>query len=690
MKRVMPVVLWSLLSVLLMAMLVIGGCASTAAPSAPAEREKSVDAFQRWDHGSASAPSNSVQRYYVDAHGIPAPNAAALATPALKPAADPSALAAMIDPRCDEVWVIQRSSRDRVRVVTSPGTGTIVVVNVNEPADAWPTWKRLPVVSTGVHAEITGQLAAVKVEQSFTNPNEYPIEAAYAFPLPDDAAVSDFVMTIGDRHIRGIVREREEAKQIYEAAKAQGLNAALLEQERPNIFLQRVANIAAGATIGVEITYYNTLPCVEGWCELVLPTTIGPRYTPAGQTPPVEAKQIGVTPRVSIGVDIDAGVPIGKVECESHTVEVVRPSRTQAFARLGTAGANSERDFLLRWNIRQSEATGTVYTTSDANGGYFAMQLVPPESSRGLDPRPVDIVFVLDRSGSMSGWPLQIAKNTITRGIDALRHDERFQIVDFSESVSGLGTKLLPPTGENRAAAKRYLESTPAQGGTQMRAGLEAALAIPEEPGRRKVIAFLTDGFIGNERDVLSLVHKGLGGAKIFAFGIGGRPNRFLINELAALGHGVSAWATDVGDGLPAMDAFIETVRRPALTDVRVSFGGSEARVEDAQVPTELYPGRGAFITGRFIGQVQGTVVVTARANGRPVSFEVPVKQANANAAVILPKLWARGQMTAMARRELRGEAVDAVAASRSLALEHGLVSPYTSFIAVDAAGAMK
>ncbi|MFZ4575189.1 MAG: VIT and vWA domain-containing protein [Phycisphaerales bacterium] len=693
MPRFKNVVWVPLLSVVAVALTTIAGCSSSGSLAARSEDREAVRGLVVAEPGLGRAagskapgtpPAASAPTQYYSAGSPPPGNAkpSAKAEPT-----SPSVLASLISSRPDEVWIIQRSSRPGTVTVQSRGTGTIVVVNSNEPVDSWPKWERLPTVATDVHAEITGLLAAVKVEQSFTNPSDHPIEAAYAFPLPDDAAVSDFVMKIGDRQIRGIVREREEAKQIYDATKAQGMNAALLEQERPNIFLQRVANIAAGATIGVEITYYNTLPCVDGWCELVLPTTIGPRYTPAGQTPPAAAKQIGLSPRVSIGVDIDAGVHLGKVESPSHTVDVVRPSDAQAFARLTPERSRSDRDFVLRWNIAGEQTAGVVYATSDVRGGYFAMQLVPPSVGRKFDPRPLDLVFVLDRSGSMKGWPLKIAQDTIIRGIDSLKSGERFQIIDFSETASGLGSKMLPSTRENRSVAKRYLESTPAQGGTEMKSGLAAALAIPEEPGRRKVIAFLTDGFIGNEGEVLAMVHKGLGDARIFSFGIGAQPNRFLINELAALGGGVSAWALRSGESAPAMEDFLETVRRPALTDIRVSFGGEDAKLMDATIPTELYPGRAAFITGRFNGPMSGSVVVTARANGRPVSFEVPVKPVRANAAAILPKLWARGQITSLARRELRGEQVDAIGASRNLAIEYGLASQFTSFVAVDTTG---
>lgn len=721
MKRVMPVVLWSLLSVLLMAMATLVGCAGMASAgkydnlheSEHPSREAGVakvepSDFYDFTHGFSN--SESARASGSPAVQLPSP-LSVVGTPQdsrglsdlltgnsqMPPSGDANAkpvpvatLSELITTRADEIWIIPRSSRTRAVSVQTRGTGTIVVVNLNEPVDSWPSWPRLPTVATDVHAEITGLLAAVTVQQRFTNSNSYPIEAAYAFPLPDDAAVSDFVMTIGDRRIRGIVREREEARQIYDAAKAQGVNAALLEQERPNIFLQRVANIAAGATIAVDITYYNTLPCIEGWCELVLPTTIGPRYTPQGQTPPAADRQIGIVPTVTVGVDIDAGVDLGKVESPSHRIDLVRPSRWQAFARMQSRNARHDGDFVLRWKIARESATGVVYTTQAGGSGYFAMQLVPPESRRSGWVRPLDVVFVLDRSGSMSGWPLTTAKRAIMTGIDGLRGTERFQIVDFSESTAGLGSRMLPPTRENRAAAERYLDATPAGGGTEMKQGLAAALAIPEEPGRMKVIVFLTDGFIGNEPDVLSLVDKGIGNAKIFSFGIGNNPNRFLINELAAVGDGVSSWARNPGDGVEAMEDFLDTIRSPVLTDIRLSFAGSEARIDNVSLPRELYAGRTVFITGRCAGPMSGSVVVSAREKGRHVSFEIPVRAVNANAATILPKLWARGEIASLARRQLRGQDVDAVSASRNLALEHGLVSPYTSFIAVDAAGAMK
>jgi Ca-activated chloride channel family protein len=595
-----------------------------------------------------------------------------------------SPLADLISSRPDELWVIQRSAHPNDIAVQSRGSGTIVIVDPSRPMDDWESWPRLPAVSTSIHADITGLLAAVTVNQTFTNPNANPVEAAYAFPLPDDAAVSDFVMTIGDRRIRGIVREREEARQIYSAAKSQGLNAALLEQERPNIFLQRVANIAPGANIGVEITYYNTLATTEGWCQLVLPTTIGPRYTPNGQTPPAADKQVGIVPRVTIGVDVEAGVKLGKIGSPSHGVEIVRPSSTTAFARLSAENARSDKDFVLRWNIGQADTAGVMYTATDARGGYFAMQLVPASTTRRDDPQPLDVVFVLDRSGSMQGWPLETARKTIIRAIESLNSNERFQVIDFSESVSGLGSKMLPPSSDNVRAARRYLEGAPAGGGTEMRAGLAAALAVPEEPGRRKVIAFLTDGFIGNEAEVLGMVHKDLGKARIFSFGIGGRPNRFLINELAALGHGVAAWATQPSEAAPAVDEFLETIRRPALTNVRVSFAGQEAKLVDVIIPEELSPGRPVFITGRFEGPLSGTAIVSGSRNGQPVHFEIPVRSASGVTTTVLPKLWARAEISNLARREFRGEAVDSMARSRTLALEYGLASQFTSFIAVD------
>ena len=360
-------------------------------------------------------------------------------------------------------------------------------------------YQPMPLEHTAVSASIDGFVSSVNVRQAFGNPFDSKIEAVYMFPLPQNAAVSEFVMIIGDRHIRGILREKDEAKRIYNAARSQGLRASLLVQHRPNVFEQRVANIEPGKTIDVDITYFSPLAYRDGWYSFVFPTVVGPRFNPPGSADPVAALPRGTIPSttavsylapdersghdISINVTIDAGVSIEEVK-SSHSI---RSSRNHGVMSVELSGGSTipNRDFVLDFHVAGERMKSNLITHWDeeAGEGYFAMMLHPPRAEAALVRRPMELVFVLDCSGSMSGRPMLQAKSAMRSALGQLRPSDTFQIIRFSERASQLGRAPIPATPENVRRGPQFVTGLSGHGGTMMIEGIKAVLDFPHDCG---------------------------------------------------------------------------------------------------------------------------------------------------------------------------------------------------------------
>jgi len=290
----------------------------------------------------------------------------------------------------------------------------------------------IPLKHTDVQASISGYIATVKVLQQFHNPYDHKIEAVYVFPLPENAAVNEFVMTIGERRIRGVIREREEAEEIYAEARRQGHIAALLTQERPNIFTQSVANIEAGKAIDVTIHYFHTLAYTDGWYEFVFPMVVGPRFNPPGSTHGIGAAArdaAGVSGQktevtylapdersghdIALSVEIDAGVEIPETLCRSHEVAVRKISPDHVMIKLNPRDSIPNKDFVLRYRVAGEGIQSSLLTHRDKRGGFFTLMVYPPVELKSLPRHPLELVFVLDCSGSMKGEPIAQAKAAV-------------------------------------------------------------------------------------------------------------------------------------------------------------------------------------------------------------------------------------------------------------------------------------
>jgi Ca-activated chloride channel family protein len=706
------------LSVLIVVL--FGGCATTpenitfiprSNSAAPAALQSDGQSNEAPMSLGGPSPSNGIDR----ARTGPSPNFRGFRTPNLygetsyggmggfggvsRPAPQKNEQSQSFYSQGEELWIISRPKAVAQAYDDQyPGTGAMVVRRKVETDEKEIP---LPLKHTDVKARVNGYIASVEVTQEFHNPFDSKIEAVYVFPLPENSAVSEFVMTIGERHIRGIIRERAEAEKIYKEARSQGYVASLMTQERPNIFTQSVANIEPGKEIDVNIKYFNTLAYMDGWFEFVFPMVVGPRFNPAGY-----GKGVGAVGRGSSGtsgqttelsylrpgersghdialeVEVDAGVAIEEVQCTTHQVATKRPAADKLIATLASSDRVPNKDFVLRFRVSGDEIKAGVLTHKDERGGFFTMMLYPPAQMNAMRRAPVEMVFVLDCSGSMDGRPIAQAKEAIRTGLKLLQPLDSFQLINFSMSASQLGSRPLAATTENIRMALRHLDSLNAEGGTMMIEGIKGALDFPHDPHRLRFVCFLTDGYIGNEDEILREVDRKLGPSRIFSFGVGTSVNRYLLDSMAREGRGAVAYLLNETDSAPVMREFFERISHPALTDLEIDWNGMDVKDVYPKRMPDLFVGRPVLLTGRFKGDAPAFVNVRAKYDDQRRDLAAPVYHEDASPA--LANIWARSKIADLSLRSIRSQVNDFTSTIKTTALDYGLMSQFTAFVAVD------
>lgn len=537
-----------------------------------------------------------------------------------------------------------------------------------------------PLQHTSVKAEISGMLARVNVVQRFRNPFTESIEATYVFPLPHDAAVDRMTMIIGERRIQGKIKRRAEARALYEAARDSGRAASLLEQERPNLFTQSVANIAPGGAVEISISYVETLAYEDGGYEFVFPMAAGPRYIPKSVrdanriSPPVMPEGTRAAHDVSIEVTLDAGLPVGDIASKTHEIDVQRLTPASALVRLHNEAAIPNKDFILRYDTAGRAIESAALTHRGEKGGFFTLILQPPERTGAADVAPKELVFVLDTSGSMSGFPIEKAKETMKLALDNLYPQDTFNLITFSGDTEILFPEPAPATQANLRMARLFLESRAGGGGTEMMTAIRAALEGSGQNGRVRIVCFMTDGYVGNEAEILAEVEKHPA-ARVFAFGIGNATNRFLLDGMARLGRGDVEYVGLQDDGSAAARRFHQRVREPLLTDLSIDWGGLPvADVYPKRLP-DLFSAKPVVLTGRYNAPARGVVRLRGMNGGREIVREASLDLKAADPAHdALAALWARRRIA-----ELTDENQIA-----QLGVDFGVSTPFTSFVAVE------
>lgn len=568
-----------------------------------------------------------------------------------------------------------------------------------------------PLKQTDVKVEISGFISRAVVTQEFANPFKEKIEAVYTFPLPQSAAVDDMTLVVGDRTVRGLIKRREEARAVYEAAREAGHVASLLDQERPNIFTQSVANIMPGEKVIVTISYVETLKYEEGSYEFVFPMVVGPRYIPGAAT----GKQGGgfaadtdrvpdasrITPVVaqqgkraghdiSIEVALDAGVPIDGLKSTLHEIDLEQPTNHSAVVRLKSKTEIPNKDFILRYDAAGRQIEDAVLThRSDSEDGFFTMILQPPERVTVRDVMPKELVFVLDTSGSMSGFPMEKAKETMKLALDGLYPQDTFNLITFSGDEHILFPQPVPATRENLAKAQAFLASRSGSGGTEMMKAIRAALDPSDAQDHVRIACFMTDGYVGNDMEIVSEIQKHPN-ARVFAFGIGSSVNRFLLDKMAEHGRGEVEYVTLSDDGSAAAKRFHERIRNPLLTDISIDWSGlNVADVYPKRIP-DLFSSKPVILSGRYSAGGRGVIKLKGRMSGRDFVREIPIELPDKESRHdVVATLWARTRIDDLMSQDYNGiqngnAREDIREAITQLGLNFRLMTQFTSFVAVE------
>ncbi|MEM6638586.1 MAG: marine proteobacterial sortase target protein [Pseudomonadota bacterium] len=556
--------------------------------------------------------------------------------------------------------------------------------------DAPGTYLEAMRLDTRVDMGVTGLLSRVTVTQTFSNTTDEWSEGVYAFPLPEGAAVDVLRMKIGEHVIEGRIMEKDLAKKTYVQAKDNGQRASLVEQDRPNLFRTSVANIAPRSTVEVQISYLDMLRYDDGQMSLRFPLAVTPRFSPSqlsgGMLPsatPVSTAGQAATPNglAEVVVRLNAGFPIKAINSESHAISVASrgPYREVAFENVAVP---MDRDFTLSWTPEVGAEPGAAVFTEEYNGETYALVMFLPPQTK-TDPRrlPRETVIVLDTSGSMAGESFDQARAAVEDALAKLHPDDYFNLIEFNSQHTALFDQPRPASRANLKDAQLFLLKLRANGGTNMAPALAQALDAAATSGRLRQVIFVTDGAVDNERELFGLIESGLGETRLFTVGIGSAPNTFFMRRAAQSGRGTYRYIGSVRQVRAEMSALFSKLEAPVLRDVEVRWPGKVAEVWPPRTP-DLYQGEPLMLTAR-LSELPRTIAIEGEQVGARWSRTIPLDRTESFRGV--STLWARSKVASLMDGLSRGE-LPGVVRSRvlPLALEHRLVTRYTSLVAVD------
>lgn len=552
----------------------------------------------------------------------------------------------------------------------------------------------LPLKKTDVSVNIEGIIASIHVTQSYSNEGTKPVNASYIFPASTKVTIHGMQMQIGNQIVTAKIKEKEEAKQEFEAAKSEGKSASMLSEERSNVFSMDVANIMPGDNVQIELDYTELITPSEGIYEFVFPTVVGPRYvgpviddtgtrdewtgTPylSEGTPPTDEYDIHVT--------ISAGVPISSLTCSSHDINTEWNENTTAHVSLANpADYAGNRDFILDYKLTDAKIGTGLITGQYGEENFFMLMVQPPERVEVEEIPPREYIFVLDVSGSMSGFPLETAKKLINNLVSGLRETDTFNLILFSGTSYKMASRSVPATEENINKAVKLINGQKGAGGTELADALEDALHIPTEDDMARNIVIITDGYIYGESDVFKLVNDNLNQADFFSFGIGSAVNRYLIEGIASIGQGEPFIVTKENQADEIADKFRNYIQSPVLTDIQVSFDGFDVYdVEPAALPT-LYAKKPIVLLGKWRGEATGTIQITGTTGNGTYTDSISAADAVTAENNAIAYLWARKRVERLTDYGRDGSDSQAQEEVTQIGLQYSMVTPYTSFIAV-------
>jgi Ca-activated chloride channel family protein len=563
-----------------------------------------------------------------------------------------------------------------------------------------------PPVDTAVLIRVSGPVVRTKIRQRFDNPLDLFMEGTYAFPLPEDAAVDHMRMQIGDRLIEGQVQEKEQARRTYEQAKAEGKVASLLDQARPNLFTTAVANIPPKGEVIIEIEYQHLARWSDASFSLRFPMAITPRFNPAvkHQTviDAVGTPRYGVLPgemanavaepedpqgHIRLTVELEPGVPVDTVQSRYHAItqEPLRIAGSEGMRiRLQEDAQPADRDFELVWTPRPGhQPTGAFLTQEATRDGYYSvLMLMPPAPMHQPEAIARELIFIIDTSGSMAGPSMRQAKAALQLALKRLRPIDSFNIIRFSDAAEVLFGNPRLASAEALTLAQHFVEDLEADGGTNMQPALEGALAQenPFAGSRMRQVLFLTDGAVGNEKELFTLIEDHLGEHRLFTVGIGSAPNSYFMRKAAQFGRGTFTHIGREQEVEEKLRALFAKMEKPLLTNIEVDFGVYGYQLPE-RIP-DLYGGEPITVALQS-SNVPKEVTLKGRYGSKDIEFTVPLQQAKTMQG--LDTHWGRQRIEEWMDRAVLGTPESVVRREIvELALRHHLVSKYTSLVAVD------
>lgn len=571
-----------------------------------------------------------------------------------------------------------------------------------------------PQLSQDVEIYVSAMTARTMVRQRFVNNTEQWQEAIYVFPLPDESAVDQLRIKIGERLIEGVIKEKEEAKKVYEQARKEGKRASLLSQERPNIFTMSVANIAPGEEIEVEIEFQQVVGLSDGIFSLRFPMVIGPRYIPgnpvvrnrdqseiqfsgtgwsmdidqvtdaARNTRPVVSGRDAKLNPVRLMVELAAGFTVAKVESLYHGITV--DDETEGVKLIRFDGeVKADRDFVLEWEAeKHATPQAALFSENHGNNEYLLMMLSPPALKGTEEPLPRELVFVLDTSGSMAGPSIVQAREALILAISRLTAQDRFNVIEFNSTARKLFSRAEMGDAEHRKEAIRFVSSLKAEGGTEIAKAFELALDGRKNHERIRQVMFLTDGSVGNEKELLAMIDSRLGDSRLFTVGIGSAPNSYFMSRAAAMGRGSFTYIGKTSEVQKKMMQLFHKLERPAITDIKVKTVRGLPLETYPDPISDLYQGEPLVISFRFPQENAEKMLQISGRIGKDVWQEqVSTKSLAGRPGIAV--LWARKKIRSLMDALALGEKEETIRKEvLETALKHHLVSRYTSLVAVE------
>lgn len=550
--------------------------------------------------------------------------------------------------------------------------------------------QRVVALDTEIQVEVTGMTARVNVGQSFRNTGGAWKEAVYRYPLPAGAAVDRMRLQAGSRVIEGEIREKSEARRQYQQAKSSGKLASLVEQQRPNQFETRLANIAPGEEIRVAISFLARVDYSGGTFSLSIPMAFAPRYRPAepgvfADTAPLPMLISGPDPQgiddhyLTVEVDLRAGLRLTSLESRYHDVDI-HPTLDGYHVFLADPNARTDRDFELNWTPDFGAVPESTLSTWDAGDAVYALLMLAPPLPEAIAPRPREVVFIIDTSGSMQGRSLTQAKAALKQGLLYLGPDDRFNLIQFNTFSHLLFDESMPVYPGYLQEAEDYIDDLTANGGTEMAPALGMAMNLSPQPDLLRQIVFVTDGSVGNEMDLLLQIGEQLRDSRLFTVSIGSAPNTGFMRKAAEIGRGSHTRIGRLEDVEERMSTLWARIENPAIQNVCVDWG-MDAEFYPELIP-DLYAGEPLWVYARLPRQ-PSEVTVCGELDGR--DWEMNSRLIPGTGGSNLATLWARSRIEALEDSRVFGSDPAMIREQvLGLALEFGLLTPYTSLVAVD------